>query len=366
MPDAIEPVPLPDTGPIDPDVVRALVTALATGGVVGIPTETVYGLAVRADDEAAVKRLLATKGSAQQRALTWHVPDAGALADWSGFTARARRLAARYWPGPLTMVLDGAPEGLEPLASAAGSGVRVPAHGGARALLAACPFPVVVSSANRSGAAPLLDAASVAAEFGAELAGLGDGGTARSGEASTVLAIGTGRFEVLREGLLSRVELVRTAGRRIAFVCTGNTCRSPMAETLAADKLRRALGIGAAGDLGELGFAVASFGVFAAPGAPASAHAVTTMSERGLDLSRHGSTHAAPEALSTFDEIYGLTRSHVQAIVGALPPRLAERVALLDPRGSDVADPVGGSLLDYRACAEQIEAALDLRLADWV
>jgi L-threonylcarbamoyladenylate synthase len=366
MPDAIEPLPLPDTGPIDPEVVRALVAALAEGGIVGLPTETVYGLAARADDAAAIDRLVATKGSGERRAFTWHLSDSGALAEWAGFSPQARRLAARYWPGPLTMVLAGVPKGLERVASHMGVGVRIPAHAGARALLAACPFPVVATSANGTGATPLLDAAAVAASFGTHLSGLGDGGKSRSGEASTVVAIGPGRFDVLREGLLSRAELVRTAGRRIAFVCTGNTCRSPMAETLAAAKLGRALGVDDANGLELLGFTVASFGVFAAPGAPASAHAVTTMSERGLDLAGHGSTPATPEALATYDEIYGLTRSHVQAIVGALPPRLAERVALLDPSGSDVADPVGGSLANYRACADQIEAALERRLAEWV
>lgn len=367
MPDALELTPLPDTGPIDPDAIRTLAAALAEGGVVGIPTETVYGLAVRADDPAAIARLVATKGSDQGRAFTWHVADSAPLAGWGGFSARARRLAARYWPGPLTMVLSGVPQGLELVASATGIGVRLPAHAGARALIAACPFPIVATSANRAGETPLLEASAVADAFGNNLSGLGDGGPARSGEPSTVVAIGAGRLDVLREGLLSRTELVRTAGRRIAFVCTGNTCRSPMAETLAADRLRRALGLEANTEqaLADLGFAVASFGVFAAPGAPASGHAVTTMTERGLDLSDHGSSPATPEVLATFDEIYGLTRSHVQAIIGALPPRLADRVVLLDPRGSDVTDPVGGSLDDYRACAEQIDAALSLRLSDW-
>lgn len=362
-------IPLPDdaTGDAVATACTALVAALERGGVVALPTETVYGLAARADRRDALTALVAAKGIESPRAFTWHVGSTAALADWDGFGARARRLAARYWPGPLTLVLPGVPAGLEQVATDGWTGVRLPAQRGTAAVLAACNFPVVATSANATGEPPLLDARAIAAApFAERLKAIADGGTARLGEASTVLAIGPGRFDVLREGVLARDELARTSGRRIAFVCTGNTCRSPMARAIASDLLARAVGADGEDELRALGFAVDSFGVAAAPGSPASAHALTAMERRGLDLSRHASTPASPEALGTYDEIFGLTTGHVQAIGQALPPRLAERVAKLDPGGRDVADPVGGSLDDYLACADQIEAALRARLSSWV
>lgn len=357
LPDSSSDVP---TGAVD-----ALVSALREGAVVGLPTETVYGLAARADDGDALAQLLAAKGIERARALTWHLGSTAALEGWDGFGPRARRLAERYWPGPLTLVLPGVPPGLERVAADDWTGVRVPAHAGIRRVLDACDFPVVATSANATGETPLSDAEAVAAAFVDRVALVGDGGPARMQEASTVLALGPGRFEVLREGLLDRADLARTSGRHIAFVCTGNTCRSPMAQTLARAILRDAVGAANDDALEAVGFRIASFGVYAAPGAPASGHAVTAMEQRGLDLSQHASTPASVDALSDFDEIYGLTSSHVAAVVNALPPRLAERVTVLDPGGRDVADPVGGSLDDYLACAEQIETALRARAADW-
>ncbi|MEZ5980602.1 MAG: L-threonylcarbamoyladenylate synthase [Planctomycetota bacterium] len=352
---------LPDDGSV-PAAAKELADALRSGGVVGIPTETVYGLAVRADDDGAMARLVELKGREATKATTWHVASASALEGFAGFGPRARRLAARYWPGPLTLVLPGVPAGLERAAKDGWIGVRCPAHSGARAVLAACDFPVVASSANRSGESPCVDAACVRAAFGSELAGLGDGGACRVAEASVVLAIGPGRFEVLREGLLSREQLVATSGRRIAFVCTGNTCRSPMAEALARRAVEERVGTR---DLASVGFEVASFGVFAGPGAPASQHSVEAMARRGLDLSRHGASPAVPERLATFDSIYGLTRSHVEALVSILPPRLAGRVELLDPKGRDVPDPVGKDLAEYLRCADAIEAAIRERAPSW-
>jgi protein-tyrosine phosphatase len=343
-----------------------LAAALASGRVVGLPRETVYALAVRGDDPAARAELLRLVGDPDARP-TWQVTGADALAGWSGFGVRARRLVQRYWPGPLALVLPGAPPAHPHLAQSGWTAVRAPAHEGARAVLAACAFPVIALDAKGAAGEPLLEAADVARRFGAGLAALGDGGRCRLGEASSVLAIGSGRFEVLHTGILSRADLAATSGRRIAFVCTGNTCRSPMALALARRLVSERLGLPSRDGAGleQVGFELASFGVAAQPGARASANAVTAMKERGLDLGGHRSHQAIPEELARFDEILGLTRGHVAAITAALPPRLAERVELLDPRGRDVPDPIGGSLDDYKACAAAIEEALVLRVAHW-
>ena len=344
--------------------VRAL---LARGGVCALPTETVYGLAARADAAPALETLRRIKGRPADMAFTWHVAERGALASFASLRPLAERLAERYWPGPLTLVLPGVPKGLELVAQRGWTGVRFPAHAASAALLAACDFPVVMTSANAHGEKPLTRADEVAARFGAELELVVDGGPSRLGEASGVLALGPGRFELLREGLLRLEDLRRTAGLRIAFVCTGNTCRSPMAEVLARQLLTERLQARRAGGptLADFGFEDTSVGVFAAHGAPASALAVEVLEERRLDLRAHRSRPAVPEALLRCDRIYGMTAAHVEALRAQLPPGRHPPLAVLDPAAKDIADPVGGPRQAYQRALADIERALRARLVEW-
>jgi protein-tyrosine phosphatase len=339
--------------------------ALAAGAVCALPTETVYGLAARADLPAAVEELRRLKGRPSALAFTWHVAERSAIESFAALRPLARRLVERYWPGPLTLVLPGIPSGLEGIARDGWTGLRLPAHAGCQGLLAACPFPVVMTSANLHGESPAVEAEGVARRFGAELALVVDGGPARLGEASGVLALGPGRFELLREGLLRLEDLRRTAGLRIAFVCTGNTCRSPMAEALARQLLGERLGIGPSHSLADFGFEVASMGVSAASGAPASLGALEALAPRGLDLRAHRSRPASPEVLARFDRIYCLTEGHRSALRALLPPARHAPVALLDPDGKDISDPIGGPPSAYQRALADIENALRRRLGEW-
>lgn len=358
-----------EDGPLSADLRRSIVARLEGGGIVALPTETVYGLGVRADNRQALARLARLKRGPDERPYTWHVGTNDALADFEALRPLAQRLAARYWPGPLTLVLHGVPAGLERIALDGWTGVRRPAHRATEGLLAQLPFPVVLTSANLRGGTPATTAAEVVEGFGAELDLVVDGGAARLGEASAVLRLGPGRFELLRPGLFSLADLQRTAGLRIAFVCTGNTCRSPMAEGLAREVLSRRLGLRAAGatarDEESFGFALVSLGVAAAAGSPPAQLAVETMRARGVDISAHRTRPAVVERLRGFDRVYGMTAAHVFALRERLPPGAAGHLELLDPRGRDISDPIGGSADDYRRCADQILEALEARAADW-
>lgn len=350
---------------LSPAAAARAAACLRAGGLIALPTETVYGLAARADDPAALARLAALKQRDPRQALTWHVGSAEALAHFEFPRAMLARLAARYWPGPLTLVLRGVPPGLERVARDGWTGVRYPAHEASASLLRGLEFPVVATSANLSGQPPLLDAAAVAAAFGTQLECVLDGGRARLGEGSVVLRLGAGHFDLLRAGIVDLDSLRAVAGRRIAFVCTGNTCRSPMAEGLARQSVARRLSIPAQ-RLPDFGFHFASMGVMAASGAPASAHAVTTLAERDIDLSGHLSRPVVPEALADFDLVYALTRRHLEALTALLPPGRAAHCTTLSPDGRDVPDPIGGSLADYARTADAIASMLAERLGEWV
>lgn len=344
------------------EIRRRVAAALAEGAILALPTETVYGLAVRADQAEPIARLRALKGRPADTNLTWHVGRREVIEGVHELRPLARRLSERYWPGPLTLVLHAVPPGLELVARDGWTGIRLPAHDATRELLSKLEFPVVMTSANLHGQEPLTDAAGVAALFGEALELVVDGGGSRLGEASGVLRLGRGHFELLREGLLPIDDLRKTAGLRIGFVCTGNTCRSPMAEGLARALLQERLGTE---HLDDFGFKVTSMGVFAGSGSPASEHAIAVLADLQIDIREHASQPALPELVGGLDRVYALTEGHLESLRKTLPPNRARHVSLLDPSGADVSDPIGGSREDYQRCAERIRAAIVARMEEW-
>jgi protein-tyrosine phosphatase len=346
------------------DVIQQLVGALEAGAVVSMPTETVYGLAVRADRPEALERLAAVKGTKDPRPYTWHVGGTEALAGRAALPALVERTTNRYWPGPLTLVVRSTAPGLDLITAHGWTGVRAPAHEATGAVLNAAPFPVVMTSANRAGETPATNAGAVRQTFAdGELAAVLDGGPCALGEASTVARLGPGGIELLREGIVTMEEIKRTAGQRLLFVCTGNTCRSPMAEALARTALRRAL---EARDEADFGFRIGSAGVYAGPGAPASPQAIEALAERDIPLGDHRSTPVLEALAADQDRVYCMTASHRDALLSMLPQGASPNVELLDPEGEDVPDPFGGSLELYRQTADAISRMVDARMADWV
>lgn len=346
------------------ELVQAARDALAAGGRIALPTETVYGVAARADSAEALEGLARLKGRDARQPLTWHVGERAALERFPRVSPLAHRLARRYWPGPLTLVLPGVPDGLGALAPEGWTGVRLPAQRGTAGILRALEFPVAATSANLHGHPPLVDAASVEEQLGDDLTLVLDGGRSRLAEASTVLRVGPGRFEVLREGLIGAAALRATAGLALGFVCTGNTCRSPMAAVLAAKVLAERLEVPPA-RLGEFGFSIVSMGLAAGSGSPAAEPARRAVAELDLDLSAHRSRAALDGDLEALDRVYAMTASHLDALTRVLPPSKTGHLELFDPSGADVPDPIGGTLDDYRRCRDRLLDVLARRVDEW-
>ena len=189
--------------------------ALRRGELILLPTETVYGLGADAANPEAVAAIFEAKGRPRFNPLIAHVADAATAETAGVFNAQAKALAEAFWPGPLTLVApirdttrvcDLARAGLDSVA------LRVPAHAGARAVLAAFGGPVVAPSANRSGRPSPTTFADAVEETGFAVAAAVDGGACAVGLESTVVSVLGGRVSLLRPGAVTRADLERVVG----------------------------------------------------------------------------------------------------------------------------------------------------------
>ena len=203
----------------DPPAIKAAAACLAAGGLVAFPTETVYGLGADARNGEAVARLYAAKGRPSFNPLIAHVGGLAAARRLGRFDAAAEKLAAAFWPGPLTLVLPKRPDaGVADLALAGldSVAVRVPAHPVAQALLAAFDGPVVAPSANRSGHVSPTSAAHVLADLRGRVDLVVDAGPCAVGVESTIVAC-LAEPTLLRPGGLPREEIERVLGQPLAL-----------------------------------------------------------------------------------------------------------------------------------------------------
>ena len=199
--------------------IAAAADLLAAGGTVAFPTETVYGLGADATDAGAVAAIYAAKGRPGFNPLIAHVPDIDAALRHGVFDAAALRLARRFWPGPLTLVVPRAPgSGVCDLVTAGldSLGLRVPDHPVARALLAATGRPVAAPSANRSGRVSPTEAAHVLGDLDGRIDGVVDGGATPVGVESTIVACLGGQPVLLRPGGVPREAIEAELGGPLA------------------------------------------------------------------------------------------------------------------------------------------------------
>jgi protein-tyrosine phosphatase len=364
MPEVIDWQTVPDPD----DAIRAALNALAARRPVALPTETGYVVAVGGcspEAAASLRALVADPAvpvcravSAEAIARLW-APSLGPI---------GRRFARRLLPGPVTLALSNAAASRLPEAERAAADelgtlhVRSPSHEAVRELLRLIPAPVL-----------LADVASLTATESAACTRLPDvltqrlevviqDGPARFPEGTTVVGIDGDRWQVLREGAVPADLVARQTVCLIVFVCTGNTCRSPMADALCKKRLSERLGC-RPDELLERGYAVTSAGLSANPGWPAATEAVEAATVYGGDLSAHRSRPMTAELLLQADYVVGMTREHVEALREA-SAGLTEPPRLLSPHGDDLTDPVGLDRDVYRECAAAIWQHVDALAAE--
>jgi L-threonylcarbamoyladenylate synthase len=338
-----------------PDLVR-IARVIEDGGLVAFPTETVYGIAVNLRDEAAVRRLYQAKGRAEEKPLTVHLGSPEAIADIVKEVPRpAQKLIARFWPGPLTIVM--------PDRHGRPTGFRVPDLPLAQELLRLTRCRVGATSANPSGGEAAVSAEEVMEHFDGVLDVVIDGGPCRHAKSSTVVRADDVAAELLREGVVPAEEIRDATAKTLLFVCTGNRCRSPMAAAFAADLLARRAGASVI-ELLDTGYRVGSAGTGCLRGRPASQEAADAALRYGCDLSAHRSRPLTPSLIEESDEIYVMTAEHRASIL-AFAAEYEDRVRLLDRGGKDIPDPWGEGPAVYERVAERIHRAIEERLDDF-
>ena len=346
------------------DIIHRTVQALTEGQVVALPTDTVYGIAANALDASAVQRLVDVK-QREDAPLAISVRSRQAAEDFfCEVSPIARRLSRRCWPGPLTLVTPctnqhSAAKQLPPAVQSRirgrdeGIGFRVVEHRILEAIHRFMAAPLVLTSANLAGMPAPADAQGVLKQLGDLVPVLLDDGPTRYGSASTVVRVIGNRWEILRQGVIERAAMNQFVKPVIVMVCTGNTCRSPMAETLMREILRKKIGR-------EDAVRVLSAGVAASSGGSASPQSIEVMGERKLDLTGHASQPLGEEIMNVADLVLTMTRSHRAAILAAWP-EMHDRVFTLRHDGGDISDPIGMPVDAYRQCADQME----LELQNW-
>ncbi len=333
----------------DPKAAARVREILAGDGVVVFPTETVYGVGVLASSQAGAAKVRSLKGLTADAALALHLAsqeDAVKLLD--GQHRGVIRLAKKVFPGPVALRVSGE----------IGT-IRVPDDAAAQWMIQAAQGPVAGTSAGTS------DPDEAVALWEGKADAIIVNGRSRFGKPSTVVDVVLNGPEtpatvtVTREGVYDARYMSKFLRFTVLLVCSGNTCRSPMAAGLARAMVARKLGVTEA-QLEARGVKILSAGTMASAGYTASENAVTVMQKRGIDLSRHRSSPVTHEMVNEADVILCMTQTHLNQVM-RMGGSVAQKAFLLDEAGID--DPYGGPEEAYEDAARQIEPALRFHLS---
>jgi protein-tyrosine phosphatase len=340
------------------DLIGQILVALRQGATVALPTEAGYVFTAAASSAAAVESL--------RQLLPEPIPLTIPIADLAELGSLlpqcANKIARRCWPGPLTLAIslpapmrwsEAVPESVA-ASLQTGNTLRVwmPDHTAVAALLERIDFPLVILQP----ASPLRTPESVSESFGEKVAILLAAGESR-GAGTTEVRVTPESYEITRPGKITEADLRNAEACWIVFVCTGNTCRSPMAEAIFQQRLRAKLGCKLE-ELPAKGFHVFSAGLAAYDGDGAAPEAMDVIRSFDGDLSEHRSRPLLPFVVAETDHLIAMTHQHLLSIVSRYR-KFNGALRLLCGNEGDLDDPLGGGSEVYQECAQKILRHID-------
>lgn len=320
------------------------------GGLVIFPTETVYGIAADLSNAKAMARLRQVKQRSEGKPFSVLISQKGLISNYTASQSTTiYKLADAFWPGPLTLIVPGREEGTT-------MGVRMPDHNIALKLVRESQCTVAAPSANLEDSPPPKTCAEALKDLDGLVDVAIDGGPVSIGVSSSIVDMTGERPTVIRDGVIKQSDVDKVARRKnILFVCTGNSCRSVMAEYMLRSRL-------AGRD--DVEISSAGTGVFIQSGA--SAETLSVLREEGVDAARHRSQAISTILLKKADLIFVMTQTHRLQVLDRVP-EVEKRVYLLKEFASispgyygdmDIPDPIGRSHKDYKDCLAVIKQAI--------
>ncbi|OGX27406.1 MAG: threonylcarbamoyl-AMP synthase [Omnitrophica WOR_2 bacterium RIFCSPHIGHO2_01_FULL_48_9] len=321
------------------------------GGLVIFPTETVYGIAADFNNPKAMARLREVKRRSPQKPFSIMIPQKGLIANYTSSTdPKVYKLIDQYWPGPLTVIV--------PSADGVGTiGIRMPDHAIALKLVQEAQCTIAAPSANIEGRPAPKTCQEALKDLNGLVNAAIDGGEAHYGQGSSVVDFTKGKPTVEREGAVRQSDVDQVTQRKtVLFVCTGNSCRSVMAEYY----LRKMVG-----DRDDIEIISAGTGVYIR--SSASSETINVLRKEGADASMHVSQPLNMVLLKKSDLILVMTKNHRQQVLD-WAPSVEKRVYLLREFSSlpldsainwDIPDPIGKPAEAYEECLLTIKDCLN-------
>jgi len=322
---------------------------LINGGLVIIPTETVYGIAANMLHKKALERLYEIKKRPKDKPFSIHIDEKGKIEEFvRTIPIAAYKLIDKFWPGPLTIILKSKDIGTV--------GLRIPDNEIALGVINLTKVPIVCPSANISGKPAPTDFPDAIEDLDGLVDFAIDAGNTRLGIESSVVDLTVDPLQILRQGAIKKEEIEAVVKKKVVlFVCTGNSCRSVMAKELLEKKLK---------EKNRDDVEVLSAGIMMLGGLSATEPTIELLRIEGIDVSAHFSQKVTKEMLKKSDIILVMERLHEQRALELAPEAknrlfLLKEFAKMNNSQLDIADPIGKPQEFYEKTFAIIKEAIE-------